>query len=278
MKHTDWITNTYKQHNEDACGVCSNAAWVMDGALPLRTVNLTDAPNDVVWMVDWWSRYLNAALSSTSRTVHEVLIEGVESINSAFSKFTAPQSLSKLDRASAAIGIVRQNEDILECYVLGDVEIALRYEDNHIDVITDTSIESLDAEVISMIANTKNRSQHIVFNGYTQAELDVLQRNRSSMNTPEGYAILEHEPTAISRGIYKTASASDLKDILIMSDGYTALYNKYRHCTLEALFNKVQTAGVDSMIPILREIELKGFSTYSRLRKHDDATAVYLKV
>lgn len=278
MKYTDWITNTYKQHNEDACGICSNAAWVMDGALPLRTVHLTDAPNDVVWMVDWWSRYLNATLSNTTDSLHEVLTKGVESINSTFSKFADPLSLSKLDRASAAIGIVRQNKDVLECYVLGDVEIALRYKDGHIDIVTDTRIESLDAEVISMIANTKNRSQHIVFNGYIQAELDVLQRNRSSMNTPEGYAILEHDPTAIPRGIYKTVPASDIKDILLMSDGYTALYNKYSHCTLEALFNGVQSAGVDSMIPTLREIELMGFDTHSRLRKHDDATAVYISL
>ena len=278
MKHADWITNTYKQHNEDACGLTENAAWVMDGALPLNKTQVTSAPNDVVWMVDWWTHYLNRSLSNIDDSIHSILTSGIHAINRDFSRFADPKSLSKLDRASAGIGIVRSNDMDLECYVLGDIEIVLRLKNGNHKVITDTKIEALDSEVIKMIASTPDRSSQIVFNGYTQAELDKLQRNRMSMNTKTGYAILEHDISAVPRGIYYTFPKSEVYAILIMSDGYSALYNKFDHCSLEGLFDAVDTLGVDGLIPTLRQIEQNGFDTHKRLRKHDDATAVYLQL
>ncbi len=278
MKYTDSITNTYKQHNEDACGVSDNCAWVMDGALPLSNTKVTNAPSDVIWMVNWWTDYLNNTLQNTSSSIADILTTGIHSFNTEFKQFADPVTLSKLDRASAAIGILRVHEDTVECYVLGDIEVALRFKDETYTVVTDTSLATLDSEVINMISNNPDRQKQIVFNGYTQAELDLLQRNRMTMNSPSGYAILEHETSAIPKGVYTSFPRESVHSVLLMSDGYSALYNKFDHCTLPELLNEVGEKSTDGLIPTLRQIELSGLDTKKRLRKHDDATAVYVEI
>ncbi len=277
MIHVDAITNTYKQHNEDAFGFGSNFAWVIDGALPLNQTNVTPWSNDVAWVVHWWSTYLNSHLSDDTKTIHTLLKEGVAKLNNTFSNFVSISQLSKLDRASCCIGISRISESFLECYVLGDIEIAIKFKDGHFEVITDTSIATLDDEVIQLIAHTKGRDKAIVFNGYTKEELIILRKNRMKMNAHDGYAILEHEPTAIDHGIYKKINLEAVESVLLMSDGYSAIYNKYDHYTLANLFDTVSSNGADDIIHTLRKKELEDFTTCQRLRRHDDATGVYFQ-
>lgn len=274
----DAITNTYKQHNEDAYGHDHNFAWVIDGALPLDKTNVSPWTNDVTWVGHWWTQYLNQHLNNLTDSVPAHLEKGINQLNEAFSVFSPIEALSKLDRASFSIGITRIQDQMLECFVLGDIEIAVKFKDGHYKIITDYSLEDLDREVINMIANSKDRSDKIVFNGYTQEELDLLRRNRMRMNSDGGYHILEHEPKAIQHGIYKHLPLESVDAILLMSDGFSAIHNKYEYYSLEGLFEVVDSKGVDDIIHTLRRLELEDFHTYNRLRKHDDATGVYWKL
>lgn len=274
MPRIQAVTDTIKPHNEDAHGYAEKMAWVMDGALPLSKTHVTDGPSDVVWVVNWWERYLNAMLSSSPSDIHGLMERGVNQLNTAFSKFVDVASLSKLDRASASIGVTRVKDATFECFVLGDVEIALQLKDETYAVLTDERIAALDQEVIQMIASHPNRD--VVFNGYTEAELEKLRANRMRMNSETGYAILEHETSAIRKGVYRTYAVDTIKSVLIMSDGFSALYNKYGCYTLEGLFGAIKNQGVAPLIQTLRSHEKKDFKTCQRLRKHDDATVVYL--
>ncbi len=271
----DAITNTYKQHNEDAYGHDSNFAWIIDGALPLDKTNVTPWKNDVCWVGNWWSDYLNDHLSENDKSIHQHLQSGILSLNESFSKFTKIDDLSKLDRASFCIGITRICGDMLECYVLGDVEVAIKFKDGHHKIVTDHRIETMDDEVIQMIARNMEREKHIVFNGYTAEELSILRRNRMGMNSKNGYYILEHEVEAIQQGIYDRFPIDSVESVLLMTDGFSAIYNKYDYCSLGELFDIVNSKGSGEIIHILRRIEQEGFHTYKRLRKHDDATGVY---
>ncbi|MBN2897836.1 MAG: protein phosphatase 2C domain-containing protein [Clostridia bacterium] len=278
MLKIDAITNTYKQHNEDAHGNGECFAWVMDGASALNKTNVTNWSNDVAWVVNWWTQYLNTYLKNTAISLHTILEQGILDLNREFSNFIPINQLSKLDRASSAIGITRIQDDMLECYVLGDVEIAIKFKSGVFKIVTDERIADLDATVIKMIAENKDRDQEISFAGYTEEELTVLRRNRMKMNAKDGYAILEHDPVAIKKGIYQRYPLHHIESVLLMSDGYSAIYNKYECFNLEELFKRVDTYGADDIIHQLRKKELENFDCCRRLRRHDDATGVYLKV
>jgi|GEM_PF-641957 len=278
-KIVDSITDTYKLHNEDVYGATDNSYWIMDGALSLNRTNYTDDFSDVVWMVKWWQNYLKKHLDQFEKTIKTILEEGVAQLNHDFSKFANIDDLNKLDRASAGIGIVRINNDNLESFVLGDVEINLKTE-KEIITLVDQKVEELDNKVMEMIFNNPKREQEFAFKGYTVEELDVLRENRSKMNSEDGYYILEHDVNAIQNGIYREYRLDNIKEILMMSDGFSSIHNKYDLLSVEDLLAKSKNEGMKPLLKMIRDVEESDpkIETYKRLRRHDDATAVYINV
>jgi len=278
-KIVDSITDTYKLHNEDVYGATDNSYWIMDGALSLNRTKYTDDFSDVVWMVKWWQNYLKKHLDQFEKTIKTILEEGMIQLNHDFSKFANIDDLYKLDRASAGIGIVRINNENLESFVLGDVEINLKTE-KEIITLVDNKVEELDNKVMEMIFNNPHREREFAFKGYTVEELDVLRENRSKMNSEDGYYILEHDVNAIQNGIYREYRLDNIKEILMMSDGFSSIHNKYDLLSVEDLLAKSKNEGMKPLLKMIRDVEESDpkIETYKRLRRHDDATAVYINV
>lgn len=276
----DSITDTYKKFSEDIYGNTDNCFWVLDGALSLSKANYTGAYSDIVWMVNWWNTYLSKNIEQFNKTIATILEEGIDQFNSEFNRYTDFRKLSKLDRSTAAIVIVRINNDLIECYGLGDSEINIRNKKGNIEKLIDEKVEDLDNEVIDMIFNNKERINNITFNGYTDKELVVLQNNRMKINEKDGYYILEHEKEAIKYGNYKEYKLCEVQDLILMTDGYSAIYNKYNQLTIDQLMDKCNKDGVKPIINLIRTIEESdsSFEKYKRLRLHDDATAIYLNI
>lgn len=277
-RNIDSITDTYKLHNEDIYGVTKCSYWILDGALSLNKSKFTDGSSDVVWMVNWWHNYLKENLNQMDKSIITILEEGIEQLNYKFSKFIDINELSKLDRASAGIAIIRINKETVESFVLGDVEININSKDKEIKTLVDEKIEKLDSKVMDIIFNNTDRDKEITFNDYTREELEILKIHRMKMNAKDGYYILEHDVTAIRNGIYKEYPLKDVEEILMMSDGFSAIYNKYNQLSIEDLFIKSKKEGVKSVLKMIRELEENDpkMKTYKRLRKHDDATAIYI--
>jgi len=276
-RNIDSITDTYKLHNEDICGKTDHSCWILDGALSLNRSKYTDGFSDVVWMVKWWQTYLKEHLDQFEKTIVTILEEGIVQLNHAFSKFANVDELTKLDRASAGIAIVRINKGNLESFVLGDVEINIKT-DKELITLIDEKVEALDNKVMDMIFSNPSRDGEFAFNEYTKEELELLRENRLKMNSEDGYYILEHDVNAIKNGIYQEYQVEDIKEVLMMSDGFSSIYNKYKQLSVEELLIKSKNDGVKSVLKMIRDIEEKDLQikTYKRLRKHDDATAIYI--
>jgi hypothetical protein len=274
------LTHSYKEFNEDIYGSNGSSCWVLDGALPLSHANVTDHSNDVVWVVRWWNEYLSEHLKQMDKSICHILEEGIGALNEDFGSFADIDSLSKLDRASAAIAISRRNGSTIETFVLGDTEINIRKKSGELETLVDEKIEVLDNQVMNMIFNNRDRKDKIAYNGYTDEELEVLRKNRMKMNSEDGYYILEHDPLAIRHGIYREYKLSEIDDMLFMSDGFSAIYNKYRKLSLNDLFIECQEKGLDHILSRIRHIEKADpeFKKYKRLRQHDDATALYVTI
>jgi hypothetical protein len=272
------ITHSYKKFNEDIYGSNSNSCWILDGALSLNCVNVTNHSNDVVWVVKWWNEYLKENLNQMDKSIFEILEEGIDALNEDFGEFVDIDSLSKLDRASAAIVIFRKNGSTLEFFVLGDTEINIMKRSGELITLIDEKIEDLDNQVMNMIYNNRERQGKITFNGYTDEELKVLRNNRMKMNCQDGYYILEHDRQVIRKGIYREYESSEIQEMLLMSDGFSAIYNKYHELNLKDLFQVRQDRGLEYILNQIRHIENTDpdFKQHKRLRQHDDATAVYI--
>lgn len=271
----DYITNTVKKYNEDGYGITQNSLWVIDGASALNDNNYTEEENDVFYIVNWWNKYLKENIDKADKTIIEIVESGVDKLNDKFSEFVEIESLSKLDRVSLGIAITRINEDILECFVLGDVEINIRSKTKDLYHLTDTSIKLLDNEVMKLMTSDENRQDKLIFKGFTKEEWLLLQKNRNKMNTEDGYYILEHEREAIKNGILEKYNIEEIEDVLLMTDGYAQMYNTY---DLKEVFEQSKEKGLKKLVEELREKEEidNEMKSYVRLKQHDDVTAILI--
>jgi len=72
----------------------------------------------------------------------------------------------------------------------------------------------------------------------------------------------------------------NIKEILMMSDGFSSIHNKYDLLSVEDLLAKSKNEGMKPLLKMIRDVEESDpkIETYKRLRRHDDATAVYINV
>lgn len=248
----EFYTDTIKKSNEDIYGLTGLGAFVLDGASALTENNYTPSGNDVNWMVHWWKDYLEENLDQTHDSIQTILKEGIEGFNKEYGKFVDLSTLKPHEQLSAGIAVVRRNGDVLESYVLGDVEITIEDKDRECFSITDNSIAKLDNQVIQLMGRNKKRNAELVFKDFTQEELDILIYNRSKMNTPGGYYILSHCKEAVDRGIYKTIPIAHINRCLLATDGLGPLRYKYSQ---KCLLDQIREKGTKEVVKELRRLE-----------------------
>ena len=271
----EFHTDTVKKSNEDIYGLTKRGAFVIDGASALTDRSFVPDGNDVSWMVQWWRDYLDGHLDDTSYSIKEILKEGVRKFNWEYGRYVDLDSLEAHEQLSAGIAILRKNGDILESFVLGDVEISVKSINGECSIVTDQALKGLDAEVIDLMRRNHQREKQVIFKGFTEQELDVLIRNRKKMNVPGGYYILGHSVEAIDMGIYRTFQADEIEKCLLSTDGIVPLNYKY---TRSNLLERIRQSGVREVIRELRGMEESDREKRSigRLKTHDDATLIYL--
>lgn len=271
----EFHTDSVKKYNEDIYGLTNMSAFVIDGASALTDRSFTPGCNDVSWMVNWWKDFLYKNIDDTTNSIQSILKLGVRKFNSDYGKFVDIKTLLPHEQLSAGIAIVRKNGDILESFVLGDVEISVEDKYSKCIIVTDPALKGFDSEVIELMKNNPEREKQLVFKGFTEDELSILIRNRNKMNTAGGYFILGHSEDAIDHGIYMEFCIKDIVRCLLSTDGIVPLNIKY---TRNNLLERIRVVGVRNVIRELRgleELDL-GKRSIGRLKTHDDATLIYM--
>ncbi|ADI00142.1 protein phosphatase 2C domain-containing protein [Salisediminibacterium selenitireducens] len=265
-------TDTIKTRNEDSYGTTKSAAFVMDGASALIEPADPHLQHPVHHFVTWWIDYLTQTLDDKSRSIDAIIEAGIHAYRAAFPE---SQKHTPLEAVSSTLAIVRQEQDVLHAYVLGDAEVIMAKKNGEIVSVTDPAIQKNDAEVVSLMAQNPNRENEIIYKGFTAEELRLLRKNRLTMNTESGYPILSDDPSAAYRAQEIQVPLASLEDVLLLTDG---LYPLYSELTKETLITMARTDGPDVLIKAVRHLELNDQKkeTVKRLKTHDDATAVYV--
>lgn len=265
------------KYNEDIVGVTPWGAWVLDGATGLNNKNLVCKESDAKWYVNWWNKYLYKNINKDS-SLKEIMIEGIKNIKLEYYSKIEKSKIEKLDTPSSSISIIKYRDNIVEYLLLGDCSLHMKIGENT-HIIKDRTICKLDKIVYDEMENLDNLS-NLSFEEIKTSVMQTIINNRLKKNTENGYWILEFEEKAIDKAIYGEIKVNQPIDILMASDGFSCISDRYNLINEYNLLDCAINDGIGVIYSKLRSVEEDDFKTikFPRFKVKDDSSCVYLNL
>lgn len=173
---------------------------------------------------------------------------------------------------SAAVGIVRQQVDIIEYLVLGDITLVLDLGDQPV-VITD---ERVDATAV----DERAEAARLPF-GSEEKRLALLRMKHAELavrNQPNGYWVAAADPSAADHAITGTVPSTDMRRFAVLTDGAARAAVLFHALDWPILLDALENKGPSWLISRVRELEASDptGSKWPRNKGSDDASAVFV--
>lgn len=263
--------------NEDVANITNFGAWVLDGATCLNGHNIVDDESDAKWYVMWWNNYLTQSLCH-NKPLKEIIRKGIISVKEEFTKKSGFKKLSDIDIPSSSFFVLRWNIDKTEFEYCGLGDCMLIVNDSKsLLKIFDKDLHVLDNTVLTKLGQLLN-SSNITHEQGKSLVMDDIIRNRIKKDKPDGYHILGFDEDSADYMMYGNFKVANKTDVMIMSDGFYALFDKYNYMKLDDFIINVQDGKANVLYNTLRNIEVKDNNArkFPRFKVSDDASLVYL--
>ena len=266
--------------NEDRVYSCDDFAFVLDGATCLTGEHFTNYNSDAEWYSNWWCEYLKTELKNTEKTIPEILKLGIGKVTKEFKKFAGKNKIK--DYPSSTVSIVRRLENgLLEIYSLTDSSILVLSKTGIFEVIQEQSNHVKDAFTV-MKLHSLAQSENITLMQSNKKYKQIVADARQNKNkfAPSGYFVLADSEEAIEHGIYSNIDESLIDKILILSDGYSRVYDVVKFMSAEKLIRKINNLkDVEKIYNKLKKLQEKDSlaKKHFRFKVSDDASLAYMK-
>jgi len=273
-KH-DSISIAGNKINEDIVYAMDNYGWVIDGATGLNNKNIMGSSSDAYWFVNEWNNYLKENILDNSKGIKEIIVNGVESISNKFCEIAAIQNLDKVDLPSASIAVIRINNKKVEYFLLGDCTLVVQDNKGKSLIIKQNLLDILDNKAkVELVELMKNKGMN--FLEARKKINSLLVKHRLLKNTPNGYWTLEFDKNAVENSLCGHLDFEDCKKVLLMSDGFSAIFDNYNYVTEDNIISIIEKDGLQQIYNIIRAIEEDDVDIlkFPRFKKGDDSSAV----
>jgi hypothetical protein len=262
--------------NEDAAGINEYGAWLLDGATGLSGTVLTNEKSDARWYTKWWGNYLSNSLKK-NLPLTEIIANGICHISAEFDKAIKHKPCSKLDYPSSSIIVLKWHERHIEYFSLGDSPIIIQIKDD-IKEITDKKVLALDKKVFNAMNKVIQKNNISAWEAKTMI-MPMIKENRMMYNTERGYWILGFDTSAVGKAAQGIIKVTEPTKILMASDGFSALVDKYHAIDKEDFISWVEEKGLCKLYDYLRTVENDdNFGIkFPRYKKSDDASAIFFE-
>ncbi len=281
--------------NEDIFGYSLKYGlfWVIDGATGLTDnalISLDEYGSDAQWFSHFTNQTILKLIENKppnnnlnkEEYIKNLLTQTVEILNEEFLKIKNCTPIDKYEEPCASISIIfaPENDNNICCASLGDCPIIIQNKDLKIQSLTGCEkLEELDK--ISSKHALPYLKKGINFTKMRQKIRKILFKHRNMMNSDKGYWILSLEKKAIEHIKFYNFKKQQIKDILIMSDGFYAIVDKYKKYSNNGLIDASITHGLQQIYKEIREIECSidaNGTKYPRLKQSDDVTAMLISI
>ncbi len=268
------FTRAGREWNEDRGFVCKTFGFVLDGATGLIDEHFTSSSSDAEWYSDSWCKYLKVALCDTTKSLLTILEEGFDKVTGEYKKILGAKKVT--DYPSATISIVRDIGDEIEMYTLGDSPILIQDVFGETCIFEDTR-NIVNDFVIHGIAKNVALKENINICEIKDKYPNIIMEGRLKRNKFGGYYVLSNNKSALKFGFYQTMPKSQIKKIILMTDGFSQIIDVFKFMSEEELVKKLKSAlDAEKFYNKLVYFQQKDKfgNKFTRFKTTDDATVV----
>lgn len=264
--------------NEDAFGYCEDCAWVLDGATGLNGKRLVAGENgsDAQWYAYAFSEFLRENLPGSQAPLTEILSLGVKTVWAEFARLAGCEV--KREDVPCAVGtVIRLRDGYLEYACVGDCCLLVREQNGKVTELLDDTLCALDKESVE-IGLQIAREEGLPLNRCRDKMTPRLLHVRLTMNTTEGYISLADNAESVLRAKTGRISMNQIRDICMVSDGFSEYYNMFRIAdSLEEFMDHAAQKEPQELFDRLLQAQKadEALETYPRFKMSDDATILY---
>ncbi len=270
----DHVCDQAGLHGDDLWGRSDSAAWILDGATGLWANRLVpEGSSDAAWFVAEIDAELRR--SRWRAPTRDILGEAAATVAARFRSAASDLPADRSTWPAACITLVRAAEGAVELANLGDCTLLFRGRAAGVRAFGTSAITGLDRQLVAMIVDL--RAQGVAEPSELWSRLvPVMREARKLRNIDGGYWVLEASGTGVAQLEQATVPADDIREFLLMTDGFYRLVDTYRVYSDEQVLAAALSGGLATLRDELRAIEDADprCMTYPRVKVGDDATAV----
>lgn len=254
--------------NDDRFGATSQRAWVVDGATDLGDPGLLGNQGGAAWLSSTAS--LGFAISDAT-DLRVACADMFAFVQARFERERKRELRARWELPKAAFAAAELGEDRLHVAWAADCPILLHRADGPIwcTGAPDTSGEVADAAALG------------IGHGAAPVLAGEVLEDRRAQRMRADHAALSPDPEAVARITqYDSFAIEPGDELLLMSDGFSALVSDYGRYDTAGFWAEIKTRGLMELAQELRDIERedKACSHFPRFKVSDDATAIWLKI
>ena len=254
--------------NDDRAGAGHALGWVIDGATDLGPSGLMGGRGGAAWLAS----EAQAGFTAAPEAPIEAICANVAGrLAAAYAAARTREPEGRWELPMASLLAVRLADDALETAWLGDCAGLLRGAGGV------TRLGPPRQEKDEEAARAASLAQHGL--GSPKRSAPILEVLRAARSRP-GLRILGVEPETMASLEIARMPCAPGDDVLLMSDGFSALIDTYAAYDEAGLFDALAVQGLAGLGERLRAIEAADIvcDRYPRFKTSDDATALWLRI
>lgn len=269
------------KQNDDACGFAHDTAWVIDGATDLHGEPFAGEASDAAWLAHvldtaLHSRaYPNSGDESTLRSRVRTIVGDL--IAPWWAQEIAPgRSLERWMLPTASLLMAADHDGALQGLDLGDCRCYVVDAEN--EAFKAGGHDSDEEARAAADAVKRVGGGSLLRDAHT---LDLLRGKRAEHNLPGGaYWVAGLQAECADHARAWTLHPARPAHVLLCTDGFSALVDKYRVYDAAGLVRAALDKGLQELGRELRAIETAdaGGAKHPRFKPSDDATAMLLRL
>ena len=258
-------TTSEKKYNEDTFCYGNNYAMVLDGASGLDQADRMHTGSDARWFVVELQKEIQKHIND-DKQLSFIVSDAIQTLIPLY------PSVEKSFMPSGCLSLFRIHDGKAEYIGFGDT-VAIIETKEKTYCLYDHAIERLDHIAIEAMQKSQ-----LPFAEARESVKDILIKNRTFRNIPNGYCALDLSMDSFAFCIKKSWNIEDVKSVALMSDGFYQLKEFLHQKDDEFL----QTLGKqkEKTLPLLYSLQEQDWPCLQlpRLKKRDDTTILFFSL